>query len=204
MKGRRANVARIAAYYDALVDKYGHSPRACDYGRARSQEAKFRVLADVLPLTGKSILDVGCGFADFSDFLAARYGRVRYVGVDVSPGMIKQAKRLHPKLDLRLGNIFEDEPGTFDVVCANGIFYLLGKDARSLMKRAIRRMFGMCTRALAFNSLSHWAPDRVGREFYADPLETLDFCRTLTPWVVLRQDYHPRDFTIYMYKKKNA
>lgn len=204
MKGRRANVARIAAYYDALVDKYGHSPKACDYGKARSQEVKFRVLADVLPLTGKKVLDVGCGFADFSSFLATRYRKVHYVGVDVSSGMIRQARRLHPRLDLRLSNIFNDNPGKFDVVFANGIFYLLGEDAPRLMKKAIRRMFGLCTRALAFNSLSRWAPDREGQEFYADPLETVDFCRTLTPWVVLRQDYHPRDFTIYMYKKRNA
>ena len=37
-------------------------------------------------------------------------------------------------------------------------------------------------------------------EFYTDPLQTLAFCRTLTPWVTLRHDYHSRDFTIYMRK----
>ena len=204
MKGRRPNLAWIAEYYDALVEKYGHSAKACDYGKVESQRLKFKVLAEVLPLTGKRILDVGCGFADFADFVAAQYGNVHYVGIDVSPRMIEEAKRSHPELDVRLGNIFDDDPGKFDVVFANGIFYLLDANVWCLMKKAIRRMFQMCTQALAFNSLSIWAPERAREEFYADPLETIVFCRTLTPWVVLRCDYHPRDFTVYMYKKLNA
>ena len=59
----------IAAYYDALVARYGHHPRACDYGRAESQRVKFRVLSEVMPLAGLSLLDVGCGFAGYADVL---------------------------------------------------------------------------------------------------------------------------------------
>jgi SAM-dependent methyltransferase len=204
MKGEKEPFRRIADYYDSLVERHGHHPKACDYGTARSQKIKFEVLAEVMLLRGRKVLDVGCGFADFADFLKVKHGRVHYVGVDLSSKMIQQGKRLYPKLDLRRGNVFKDDLGQFDVVVANGIFYLLGRNAELLMKRAIRRMFASCTRALAFNSLSRWAQHKQAGEFYPDPLATLDFCRTLTPWVVLRQDYHPRDFTIYMYKKQNA
>jgi hypothetical protein len=31
---------RIANYYQDLVQKYGHDPRACDYGRPQSQESR--------------------------------------------------------------------------------------------------------------------------------------------------------------------
>jgi hypothetical protein len=34
----------------------------------------------------------------------------------------------------------------------------------------------------------------------AESLLTLNSCRQLTPWVALRHDYHPRDFTVYLYK----
>ena len=37
-------------------------------------------------------------------------------------------------------------------------------------------------------------------EFYADPVQTLSWCHTLSPFVVLRHDYHSRDFTVYVYK----
>ena len=89
---------------------------------------------------------------------------------------------------------------TFDVVVANGIFYLLDEQPAPMMQHMIERMFSLAKKAVAFNSLSAWARDQEGGEFYADPLQTVEFCRRLTPWVVLRHDYHPRDFTVYLYK----
>jgi SAM-dependent methyltransferase len=192
---------RIASYYQDLVDKYGHDPRACDYGRAQSQEVKFRVLSEAMPLDNCSVLDVGCGFADLERYLTPRSTRVRYSGIDICPAMVTEALRINPRVDVRVANLldcsFREE---FDLVAANGILYLLGDDAWPLMQSLITRMFGLARQAVAFNSLSAWATDKESGEFYPDPLLVLEFCHTLTSWVVLRHDYHPRDFTIYMYK----
>jgi hypothetical protein len=92
----------------------------------------------------------------------------------------------------------------YDVVTANGIFYLLGGDALRLMRELVTCMFALARRAVTFNSLSAWAGDQTAGEYYADPLETVAFCRTLTPWVALRHDYHPRDFTVYLYKGRTT
>jgi SAM-dependent methyltransferase len=193
--------SRIAAYYEGLVQKYGHDPRACDYGRPKSQELKFRVLSEAMALEACSVLDVGCGFADFCRFLQGRFQDVRYRGIDICPAMVEEAHRLDPSREVSLGNILESSwAEQFDLVTANGIFYLLGDEAWSTMKKIIRRMYEAANVAVAFNSLSAWAEDKEAGEFYANPVEVLEFCRTLTPWVVLRHDYHPRDFTIYMYK----
>jgi SAM-dependent methyltransferase len=192
---------RISEYYDHLVRQYGHDPRACDYGRPESQNIKFRILSEVMPLADCSLLDVGCGFADFAAYLQRRFSSVKYSGIDLCASMVTEARRNHPDLDLRSANVIDasfDRP--FNVVTANGIFYLLGEQAWPMMRKMIERMFGLATSALAFNSLSDWASDQEANEFYADPVQVLKFCRELTPWVVLRHDYHPRDFTIYMYK----
>lgn len=197
--------ARISAFYDDLVERHGHVPRACDYGSPDSQRAKFKVLSEVADLAGMRALDVGCGFADFARYLRPRFSSVEYVGVDVSRRMIEEGRRLEPALDLRLGNIMDMAfTETFDLVTANGIFYLLGEDAPRLMHEMIQRMFALARVAVAFNSLSTWARDPEPQEFHADPLEVLAFCRELTPWCVLRHDYHPRDFTIYLYKRGGA
>lgn len=193
--------ARIADYYNGLVQKYGHDPRACDYGRVESQNIKFRVLSEVLPLANSSLLDVGCGFADFATFLGERFPGLRYSGIDLCPAMVSEAQRNHPGLDLRVANISDAGiDRTFDVVTANGIFYLLGDKAWPMMQQLTERMYALATTAVAFNSLSAWATDQEADEFYADPLQVVEFCRRLTPWVVLRHDYHPRDFTVYLYK----
>lgn len=192
---------RIGNYYDRLVNKYGHVPEACDYGKVTSQLIKFRVLSEVLPMSGMSMLDVGCGFADYYDFLKQKYGAITYRGIDLSETMIKEAKKNHPHLNLQHGNILgEQGEGEYDIVNANGIFYLLGDQAKETMQLIINRIFRLSRKVCAFNSLSSWAPTKEAGEFYADPCETVAYCRTLTSWVVLRHDYHPRDFTIYLYK----
>jgi SAM-dependent methyltransferase len=193
--------ARIADYYGDLVQRFGHDPRACDYGRPESQQAKFRVLSECVDFRDASVLDVGCGFADFADFLTARYPGVRYTGIDLTPAMIEQARARHPTLTLKVANLLDLEASQqVDVVTANGIFYLLGEQAPALMRTFIERMWDMAIRAVAFNSLSAWAKDQEAGEFYADPLETMAFCRRLTPRLTLRHDYHQRDFTVYMYR----
>ena len=196
---------RIANYYQDLVQKYGHDARACDYGRPQSQEIKFRVLSEAMPAKGRSVLDVGCGFADFHRFLRDRFGEVRYSGIDVCPAMVEEACRLDPGCEVKVANILDHSiRERFDLVTANGIFYLLGDEAWPTMQEIVRRMYAVAEHAVAFNSLSSWAEEKEAGEFYADPAEVLQFCRTLTPWVVLRHDYHPGDFTIYMYKTAKA
>lgn len=193
---------RISTFYDDLVQQYGHTPRACDYGRSESQLRKFKVLSEAMPLTGKRVLDVGCGFADFADFLRDKYKDLVYEGVDIAPAMIQAGRRLHPDLTLRMMNIMEDDPGgPYDLVTANGIFYLLGDNAEEAMRALIQRMYELSSYAVAFNSLSAWADRKEPGEFYADPLAMVKFCRTLARWVVLRHDYMPHDFTIYMYRE---
>jgi SAM-dependent methyltransferase len=196
------HVERLARFYTGLVEQYGHHPRACDYGRPQSQRLKFEVLAEVMDLRGRRVLDVGCGFADFADYLAERHPGVVYEGVDITPRMIVEARRLHPGLSLRVLDILEDDPGgPYDLVTANGIFYLLADEPEARMQRLIARMYALSRGAVAFNTHSGWAPYREPHEFYSDPLATVAFCRTLTPWVVLRHDYMAHDFSAFLYRE---
>jgi cyclopropane fatty-acyl-phospholipid synthase-like methyltransferase len=194
----------IGNYYNNLVEKFGDDPRSADYGHANSQAIKFNVLSEATNYTNKSILDIGCGFADYYDFLESKYKNIEYHGVDLSSKMIETAKIKHPELTLELKNVFDNPPSKkYDVVTANGIFYLLGKDSKILMHEFISKMFEMANDVVVFNTLSTWATDQEPIEFYADPSETLNFCKKLSQWVTIRHDYHPRDFTIYLYKNRN-
>ncbi|MFA9462559.1 class I SAM-dependent methyltransferase [Thiohalorhabdus sp. Cl-TMA] len=197
-----SKLSRIGEYYSELVGAHGANPLSCDYGRPTSQKRKFGAVAEVMPLSGKHVLDVGCGLGDFADYLDAEIGKVQYTGVEIAPAMLKEARQLRPHLDLRQLDILRETPeGQFDLVTANGIFYLLGTDAKYLTEKIITRMFSLTRYAVAFTTLSTWTDYQESGEFYADPLETLSFCRTLTPWVVLRHDYAPHDFTVYLYKQ---
>lgn len=192
--------SNIASYYDKLVKQYGHDPRSCDYGRAESQRIKFEVLTDGIKINNNRILDVGCGMADYNVFLNERFDNFQYTGIDISDEMIKTARELHPGLDIRKLDIMKESPGEYDYIVANGIFYLLGDNAITLMKTLVSRMFDLSQKGLAFNSLSSFAVDQEANEFYADPGEIINYCLTLTDRVVIRHDYHKRDFTVFMYR----
>ena len=66
----------ISDYYIKLYQEHGYSPRSCDYGRPESQQAKFKTLSNVYPLDNSSVLDVGCGFADYADYLSSNYSNI--------------------------------------------------------------------------------------------------------------------------------
>jgi trans-aconitate methyltransferase len=126
----------IANFYNERVRTFGHDPRACDYGRAESQQRKFAVLSRMTDYSQASVLDVGCGFADFADYLFKRYQGVEYHGLDLSQEMITKARLARPRLDLRVGNVLKlPQDESYDIITANGIFYLLGEDAESLMPK---------------------------------------------------------------------
>lgn len=195
---------KISTYYDELVTVYGHDPKSCDYGQSASQRSKFCVLSSCADYSGKSVLDIGCGFADYYDFLSAKYPHIDYHGVDLSVSMISMARKIHPNLHLEVRNVFENAPEKkYDIVTANGIFYLLGNNAWKLMCCFIQKMYDMSEEVVAFNSLSTWTKDKEIGEFYANPEKTLAFCKTISPWVALRHDYHSRDFSIFIYKNRN-
>jgi 2-polyprenyl-3-methyl-5-hydroxy-6-metoxy-1,4-benzoquinol methylase len=85
-------------------------------------------LAELAPLRGKSVLDVGCGSGRYCLAYAER-GAVRVVGVDFAPGMIELANEYARRLNLegrcefRVGAFPEAvHDGLFDACTAMGFF----------------------------------------------------------------------------------
>jgi len=192
----------IADFYNERVRIFGHDPRACDYGRSESQQRKFAALSQMTDYSQASVLDVGCGFADFADYLLNRYEGVEYHGLDLSQEMIAKARLVRPGLDLRVGNALELPQGeSYDIITANGIFYLLGVNAESLMRQIVAEMYKRSRRGVVFNSLSSWATFHEHGEYYANPLEVLEWCRELSPWITLKHDYLLHDFTVFISKE---
>lgn len=193
----------IASYYDHLVDRFGHDPRAVDAGSWKSLRRRYGVLSAAIPVGCKSVLEVGCGLGDLGKFLHQKLPPMRYTGIDVSPRMIEEGHRVHPRLDLRHGNVLDRSlTGSYDAVLAQGIFYRLGPEAKRLSFQLIKKMFSKARRVAAFCAISTWADRKNPHEFYMDPAWLVTQCRRLTRFLVLRHDYHPGDVAVYLYKRK--
>jgi SAM-dependent methyltransferase len=198
---------KTSFWYSSLYESHGFSHKTLNWGSKESQILRFQVLSEIDDLRGKSILDVGCGLGDFARWLKKENIHVSYTGIDITPKLVEQARKNHPTYQFIQGSILDNLllekliNHNFDYVFASGIFYTYTQGSYSWMQSAISRMWSLCTKGLAFNSLSAWAKDLDPTEFYAEPLKTIEYCRQLSPDIVFRHDYHPRDFTIYMLKK---
>lgn len=189
--------------YDDLVRQHGLSFKALDWGSRESQFLRFKILSEIGIVKGASLLDVGCGLGDFLEWANNAGLEIKYCGVDITASLIDAANKKFGNNCFQTLNIIEDKDlPKYDYVIASGIFAKRISGGNEYAQAMIRQMFSMCNKGLAFNSLSSLSDNLDENDFSMNPYELMDFCRTLSPWVVMRHDYHPNDMTVYLYKEQ--
>jgi 2-polyprenyl-3-methyl-5-hydroxy-6-metoxy-1,4-benzoquinol methylase len=206
-------------YFEGLLDKYGNDHRALDWNSPESQRLRCKILKEIL-IYGKkasniSVLDVGCGFGDLYGFLKQEKlldrHKIRYTGFDISSKIIGVAKEKYPGAHFEQRDILESRSlDKYDYVFCSGVFNIRTTDIehhKDYVFTMLERMYGLVNCGVAINFLSEGrlpAADpeglNVGRYFYFEPEEIVAYCRLLTSNYILRHDYHPGDFTVYLLK----
>ncbi|MEU8102207.1 methyltransferase domain-containing protein [Nonomuraea muscovyensis] len=93
---RDAYTARAAEYSDLFRDPLADQPL---------DRALIDTFADLVKATGAGpIADLGCGPGHYTAYLQAR--GVPAFGIDLSPGMIEQARQEHPGIRFEVGSMF--------------------------------------------------------------------------------------------------
>lgn len=121
-----------AGRFDAIYqEKKGPFARFVDnYWRGVVQRRLELNVEKLEPLTGKKILDVGCGSGRFC-FAFAHRGAAKVVGIDFARAMIELADKLaaeqgvSEQCEFRVGTFPDavaDDEGPFDASTANGFF----------------------------------------------------------------------------------
>jgi len=190
----------IDSHRDSLA-RHGHSPHALFWSSREVQETRFRMLAGIGIASGDTVLDVGCGFADLYDWLAGQGIQVSYTGLDLSPDLLKEARRRHPALPLVGGEIFALHPEpSFDWVVLSGALNWPMRDGLEYVRRVVRHMFGLCRRGVAFNLLDARHVSGFGRFGLQcfDPDEIVAYCRGINDDCRLVDGYLQNDFTVYL------
>jgi len=190
-------------YFRKRFSQYGEDVKAL-WGSTASQEERFQILAEIGPLQGTDILDVGCGFGDFYAFLRRKGARIRsYTGVDIVPDMVSVARRRLPgNVRLFRADFTKEEiPGSFDWAFASGIFFLPHTQWSEYVASILRKMYDSARLGAGANFLSAQSRSKDSLSRYARPGLILDLAlRRVTDRAVLRHDYRQNDFTLYLYK----
>jgi ubiquinone/menaquinone biosynthesis C-methylase UbiE len=193
----------IIKRYNERLEKFGDSIEALASGTEARREVRFQTLLEVGIKNGNSILDVGCGLADFYSFLKSKGIHVDYTGIDLVPNLIDAAKYKYPNLHFEVRDL-QEKPypsNSFDyVICSQVFNFNLGSDKNmDLVEDMINRMFHISQHGVAVDFLTNYVDFRQQHLFYYKPETILSIAKSITRRVLLRHDYPLFEFCLYLY-----
>lgn len=196
-----AGIEQTRRYWD---ERAVNSASDCDRvdQSLRAQRMRFEVFVLNHDLQGCSVLDVGCGTGDLFDRLQRSGSKCEYTGIDLSGAMIRRARERFPSANFLEGNAVDALPGKqFDYTVSIGIHNIKVANAWDILAASLRHQYELCKRA-AHASLLTDRYEKFGEHVQAWRVEeVLALALSITPYVVLRNDYLPNDFSITLYRR---
>ncbi len=194
-------LANAQAYWDDKVRASDSNPERVEQSQ-RTQKMRFEAFVLNHDLSGRSLLDVGCGVGDLLNHLQRREIDCEYDGFDISPEMVKLCREKFPGIRFESGNFLDWNPGkSFDYTIAVGIHNIKLDGAREVLERVTRKQFELSRIAAHVSLLTDryagFAPHILAWRVE----EVLSMALEITPYVVLRHDYLPNDFSITLYRE---
>ena len=188
----------ILNHYTELYKKFGKSPVSLGWTRGK-QDIRFKAHSQIGNLKNSSILDIGCGFGDLLGFLNKKRLNVKYTGIDINQKFIELAKKKHPNSYFEVRDIEKKSfKKKFDWVFAIGTTNQSG--SYKYIEDLLGEMFGYCKKGVTMDFLSSYVDFKKPENFHASPEKVFKIAKKLSKRVVLRHDYLPFEFCIYVYK----
>ena len=193
----------VKGFYEKLLEKYGYSIKSLDYRSETSQKTRFDVITQVGINDDCSLLDVGCGFGDYFNYLKQRgIKNVKYNGIDLTDKIVNVAKEKNPLANVVQGNVLDlPDDKKFDYVVSLGVNGVKTGDNWDNLTSVLDKMWKLCKKGIAYNAVSNFASEQDEQIYFVSPIRVIEHVmNNLTYKVVFRHDYMPHDFTIYVYK----
>lgn len=200
MKSKKNNPQKD---YNSSLIKHGESPQALKWRTYRAAAIRYRQLVSELNPEGKKIMDVGCGMGDVLPFIYSKANRFTYLGVDKNKVFIEIARKRYAGHEFKVMNPFKDKPlkKSDIVLCSGALNGCENGDWIQDRKLKVKILFDMAGETLAFNMAGGNAENHTEKNIgYVNVKEMLGFCLSLTPKIILKDHYHPKDFTVFMFK----
>ena len=196
-----AGLAGVQAYWEKKAAAESNDCARIESG-PRGQRMRFENFTIHHEIEEASILDIGCGVGDFHEHLHRRSFRGRYLGVDLADAMIARSRERFPVASFEQRDVLAwptDERWDYTVSFAIHNVRMLG--GRELLESVTRRQFELCRRAAHVDLLTDRYPgfDPHIQAWRAE--EVLSLALSITPYVVLRHDYLPNDFSVTLYRE---
>ena len=191
----------VVRAYERRLSRYGPTAQGVFWKNQEWQLRRYAILEDIFDdmaqAGGITIHDFGCGYGSLFGYLAdkAVMRRSRYIGTDMSQGMIDAAKARHA--DPR--GQFVRGMSAHEIADYN---MHMGADAEEwveYIQASLKQLWQHTRRGLAFNMLRDDTDVHYDGLYYADPVRFLTFVReSLSPEAEVIVDPPLPDFTIFV------
>ena len=191
-------------FYDDSYQEYGNSVKSLGWGSADSQLKRFEVIIEAGIQKQDSVLDVGCGFADFYFFSHGKIGP--YYGIEKNKAFFEKCNFRLSNEKAKVFNIdfIDGDLSRFscDWVIGSGIFCFDESNWYQSVTQKTIKLFNLCDKGLVLNFLSSLTDGKKKEGFmHANPFVLGNFySEKITKKLALRHDYLKNDFTYYLYK----
>jgi SAM-dependent methyltransferase len=199
-----ADRAAIVASYSNRFAKHGVDGRTLNPGKGNKHRIQHEVHASVGDLQDKTVIDLGCGLATFYEYLKAQATHVHYVGYDIVEPFIESNRARHPEAHFEVRDLSRDpivDRADYAVLCQ--VFnnrYTSGNNDE-VVKHVISKAFDAVSTAVSIDLRTRYVNYEEPDLYYYSPEEMFTFAKSLTPFVTLRHDYLPYDFTLMLFKR---
>jgi len=186
----------IISRYSDRLKKFGVSPRTLGWDSKKNQNLRFERLINNIDLTNLSILDVGCGFADFLSLILKKEIKIKnYTGIDINLNLIQKCQKKFPKYNFIVQNFKNFNSNTkFDIICLFGFINLKLKniDNNRYGKNIIKQSFNLSKKFVAIDMLSNLYDHNYKKENfvnYYNPSDMIKYSSQLTSHFRLLHNY---------------
>ena len=201
-----ASAPKYLRPYHRACREHGAGFHSLLWASPESQAARFTALTRHCAFTGLNILDVGCGRADFLDFLVAHEMQPEhYTGIEAVAELADAARRKAHEDAIIIEDDFISHPGRMlvgaDVIVFCGSLNTLSE------KQFYDTLTVACdaaAQALAFNFLCSSQLAAADWLTWHRRDKVLDFARRLCPFVVMDDSYIDGDCTVVMRKHERV
>jgi len=189
----------LQPYLDAAARHGGNFPTLL-WASRKTQAARFMAIVNTCPLSGKKILDVGCGRADLLQYLHdAGSHPSQYIGIEAVEDLAAVARQ-RPDARIIVGDFVADAQ-LMDVAAEVIIFSgSLNTVEPSVFYQALSAALVLARQAVVFNFLCSPALAAAEYLYWHKPADVLQFARAHCRSIGWLNDYLDGDMTIFMGK----
>ena len=193
---------RVVMGYQRRIAQHGATFASLNSGSVEKQKIRHQVHAGALKGDCPAILDIGCGLADFYQYLKKHGRDCQYSGYDIVPEYIEECRKRYPGCNFQLRDIFREPiDAAFDTIVMSQVLNnnYPNSDNMEVMKTALSAAFSHTRISVSVDMMSSYVDFQAPELFYYSPEEIFRFAKSLTRRVVLRHDYRPFEFCIQLF-----